>query len=260
MPNEQIINKRGKADKELERRVNRMRDSEIEKLLETGNPAERTAAAVVTGKRKFPGAVTMLCYALQRENALYSKIAICEALASMGEAALVSLIPLIGRIGNNRHQKLPEKGFYKVSYPLPRDIAARTIIRIGAPALPHLEEVLKSGDDSAVSEAVDAAGHISFYSNNAATLTTLLELYGRKKDNKIIIWKIIRSFMAFNTGGVNRILEEVIRSSPIPAFRWEAVRSRALNGCGFESVLAEFIMNDKSGEVKKIYNWFSSKM
>jgi HEAT repeat protein len=260
MPNEQIINKRGKADKEQENRVNRMRDSEIEKLLETGNPAERTAAAVVTGKRKFPGAVAILCGALQRENALYSKIAICEALASMGEAALTGLIPLIGKIGNNRHEKLPEKGFYKLSYPLPRDIAARTIIRIGEPALPYLDAALKSADDSAVSEAVDAAGHISFYANNAAMQTTLLELYGRKKDNEVLIWKILRSFMAFNTARVNRILEETIRSSPVPAFRWEAVRSRALNGLGFESALAEFILNDKNGEVKKIYNWFSSKM
>jgi hypothetical protein len=76
---------------------------------------------------------------------LYTKIAICEAIEAYGVSSLPYLVPLLGKIGNNQHKKA---GFYdldKKSYPLPRDIAARIIIRIGEPALPLLEDILLNG-------------------------------------------------------------------------------------------------------------------
>jgi hypothetical protein len=74
--------------------------------------------------------VTELCRQLAVEKKLYTKIALCESLAARAELSIEPLIELLGRIGKNQETKIPERGFYKVSYPLPRDIAARIICRL----------------------------------------------------------------------------------------------------------------------------------
>ena len=37
------------------------------------------------------------------------------------------MVEYLGQIGNNQHKVLPTNGFNKKSYPLPRDIIARTL-------------------------------------------------------------------------------------------------------------------------------------
>ena len=71
--------------------------------------------------------VDKLCHQLAIEKKLYTKIALCETLAECAELSIEPLIGLLGRIGKNQETQIPEIGFYKVSYPLQRDIAARTI-------------------------------------------------------------------------------------------------------------------------------------
>jgi hypothetical protein len=82
---------------------------------------------------------------LENEKKLYTKIALSEAIAEYGVLSLKYLIPLLGKIGKNQHKKVALVDINKKSYLLPRDIAARIIIRIGKPALPFLEEILVSG-------------------------------------------------------------------------------------------------------------------
>ena len=81
------------------------------------------------------------------EKKLYPKIALCETLAVCAELSIEPLIGLLGQIGNNQERKIPETGFYKVSYPLPRDIAARTICRLGIIAILPLENFIKFSKD-----------------------------------------------------------------------------------------------------------------
>lgn len=248
--------KRGLTTVEYDNQFVELKDSDLFSLLKDSNPMKRTAAANIICRRKTADAVAPLCEALKTEKVLYSKIGICNALAAIGQPALPSLVLLLGAIGENRHRGLPEKGFYKVSYPLPRDIAARTIIRIGVPALKYLKQVFTGGEKDKILEAVDAAGHISFYSKDDSVKNDLIELYHKYSNDKMIIWKVLRSFQAFNTVEVNLILRDVIINSSIPAYRWEAARSLALNGSKIDDELKKYLLNSEDGELKQIAKVF----
>jgi len=97
---------------------------------------------------------------LEKEKKLYTKIEICNSLVSYGKESVPELVKRLGKIVDSQHKHIPEAEFRKNSYSLPRDIAARTIIRIGRDALPLLTETLKSKDISTISEAIDKAGEI----------------------------------------------------------------------------------------------------
>src|SRR3989339_1201627 len=161
---------RGFVDDEFVKSFANKNIKELITLLQSNVPQERTAAAKILGAKKEKSAIKHLCLALEKEKSLYSKISISNALSNIGEAAIPSLIKLLGKIGNNQHKAPPAKPFRKKSYPLPRDIAARTIIRIGETALPYLEECLIVGSEAQISEAIDAIGHIAFYSKNSRAL------------------------------------------------------------------------------------------
>jgi hypothetical protein len=98
-------------------------------------PVERSCAAIHLRKYQSPTVVDRLCHQLAIEKKLYTEIALCETLAECAELSIEPLVGLLGRIGKNQETKIPETGFYKVSYPLPRDIAARTICRLGIVAI-----------------------------------------------------------------------------------------------------------------------------
>jgi hypothetical protein len=197
------------------------------KLLQSNCPAERTAAASMLGKNRVKAAIIPLCQALQREKRLYTKIAISEALAAIGNTALPSLIELLGKLGKNQHTKVPQTLFKKKSYPLPRDLAARTIIKIGSVALPLLETTLRTGEKTQVSEAIDAIGYIAFYTKNLHSLPALQECLKKYRSDKLINWKIIRAFQAFPTDTVIEYLKSVLKNPQQKEFQMEATRSLA---------------------------------
>ncbi len=220
-----VLTKRGFVDDEFIAKFSSKTSQELIALLASDLPQARTSAAKLLGDKKAEKAVEPLCKALSKEDKIYSKIAISEALASIGEPSVPSLIKLLGRIGNNQYKKLPSKLFAKKNYPLPRDIVARTIIRIGESALPYLEEVLKNGHMSQVSEALDAIGYIAFYTKNLRSLNALQKCLDKYKSNDLVVWKIVRAFESFPTDEVVRYLEGVKRESPANALRQKAGRS-----------------------------------
>jgi hypothetical protein len=170
--------------------------------------------------------IPVLCENLKNEKKLYTKIAICESLSSFGEDSIKYLIPMLGTVGKNRHKEVPEKLFGKVNYPLPRDIAARVLIRIGVPALPYLEEVLENGNDYQKPEAVDAIGFISFYEKNESSLYALISLYKKCKDkDELLEWKIIRALESFKSAESIDILKDVSENHENKIIRLEAGRS-----------------------------------
>ncbi len=242
---------RGEAQSEFIGQYSSLPDDKLAALLASFNPQERTAAAKILGERRCISAVIPLCETLKKEKALYTKIAITETLASIGEPAMPELVKLLGEVGNNQHKALPDLGFYKISYPLPHDIAARTIMRIGAPALKYLKFVIESGERRALLEAIDAAGHISFYFNDKSLEEVLIKTYHKFSDDNLIKWKLIRAFESFQSERVNKILTETILNNASPQLRWEAIRSLALNKGTMSEKLKQRILSDPDPEVRK---------
>jgi len=219
------LESRGLTTPEFDSQFSNLSADKLILQLKNISAQERTSAAKLLGRKIEKKAIPFLCEALRSEKKLYTKIAITESLAEMGTDSLQELIKLLGHVGNNQHRKLPEKPFNKKSYPLPRDIAARTIIKIGPRALPFLKDTLKNCTEKQISEAIDATGHISFYSNNRLCLVDLLNCYERFSKNDLIQWKILRSLSAFPCKQVRLLLESVISNSDIDAQVWEAQRS-----------------------------------
>jgi HEAT repeat protein len=217
--------RRGQVPDQLDERFQALTNAELIDLLTDANPGNRTAAARLLGERNVVDAVPFLCSQFQKESALYTRMAISEALAVIGEPSLPGLTALLGKIGQNQHEILPVRGFYKKSYPLPRDLAARTIIRIGQPALPFLEKVVSTGDRDSLLEAVDAIGHIAFYTKDIRSESVLLTAFDRYRSDTIVCWKIVRAFQSFPTDRVSLLLGGIICRDERPELRWEAVRS-----------------------------------
>lgn len=230
--------------------------SELISLLEDPSAAVRSAAARLLGYRRESLAIAGLCDHLKKETALYSRLEICTALNRIGEPALPALISLLGQIGQNQHNSLPEKGFRKRSYPLPRDLAARVIIRMGSPALPMLEEVVREGDPRRVREAVDAIGHISYIEKTMRSEAVLIAAYQSAQGDPVLQWKLIRAFQSFPSEKTRLILISTILQDSRPPLRWEAVRSLGLMTRDIPSDVLKHARNDPDGEVRSLARLF----
>ena len=203
-------------------------DSELISLLISNDPKERTSSAKILGQRRSQKAIVALCKQLKNEKSLYSKIAISEALGNVGKPAVKELIKYLGTIGNNQHKTLPKKKFNKKSYPLPRDIVARTICKIGKGALADLNNILENGTKKQTSEAIDAVGSISFYCEDKSSFKSLERSLQEYKRDEIIQWKIIRALSAFPNKRSEMILSNILKTSKKPELKWEAERSLKL--------------------------------
>jgi len=167
-------------------------DEKIE-LLQNEIPTDRTLGARLLVNSKSDKIIGCLINALTVEKKLYCKIEICNSLVSCGQPSIKPLITILGQVGTNQYKKVPEKEFKKDSYPLPRDIAARTLVRFGPTALNELENVLNSRDEKQLSESIDAVGFICFYDYNHDIYTKLADCYSKNDQNNLIRWKIIRA-------------------------------------------------------------------
>jgi hypothetical protein len=166
-------------------------------LLKSRLPFERTIGARLLQRTGNKSSVKHLVAALADEKMLYTKIEICNSLVSFGKDSILPLIGLLGKIGNNQYREIPAKTFNKNNYPLPRDIAARTLGRIGQTALTELIKCLNSDDMSTLSEAIDAIGFISFYNDQKIAYYSLRECISRIHINDLIRCKIYRAMSAF---------------------------------------------------------------
>ncbi len=194
----QQLEERGYLEKDYQ--INKYNLSELVDLLKSNVATERTLAARLLNSYKNDESTTpLLIAALTKEKSLYTKIEICDTLIAIGINSVLPLIALLGTIGGNQHKSVPDRGFGKDNYPLPRDIAARTLARIGADALPYLvKELSECSDLSLLSELVDAIGFICFYSKTTSVFNQLQECYFKNSNCDLIKWKIIRSFSAFS--------------------------------------------------------------
>jgi HEAT repeat protein len=217
---------RGRIPKNYEAKFVNKPFIELLTLLHSQSAAERSSATRLLGRVDNQECIDNLCFALKEEKKLYTKIEICNALAGLGEPALPNLICLLGQIGNNQHKKVPSKNFKKSSYPLPRDIVARILIRMGSKSLPYLIKVLDSEDSTKISEAIDAIGFISFYEKDGRCFQNLLRCYENNKSNDLITWKIARAMSAFPSS--YEFLNQLYQSTTNPGIRLEIKRSLQL--------------------------------
>ena len=168
-------------------------------LLSDNNPATRTAAAKRLEHHKSDEVINAICDALPREDRLYTRLAICETLVAFGKDSVPRLASLLGKIGDNRLESVPDKIFRKKSYPLPRDLAARTISRIGRDALPVLADILDNGDSTAACEAIDATGFICFADADNRMLSHITDFARRNRHNDVVRWKIAIALRSFRS-------------------------------------------------------------
>ena len=175
----------------------------------------RTFAARSMAAENTPQHLDALCERLTIEKKLYTKIEICNALTHFGEAAFARLLPLLGKIGSNQHTEMANVDLGKKSYPLPRDIVARILIRMGPQVLPYLEAGFHEMCAQALSEALDVIGHISASSGDTTMEGVLFDRY-TSENSALIRWKLIRAFQAFPTPRIINALTEIIENPEAP--------------------------------------------
>ncbi|OAB26242.1 hypothetical protein [Paenibacillus macquariensis] len=174
----------------------------IEQLITSNSPVERTAGYLLAREKGAKVSISLLIECLKTESALYSKIALCDTLSLLKEA-VPFLIDNMGQIGNNQHFKIPNKVFEKKSYPLPRDICSRTLIRMQSDVvLPIVFKQLETLQKRIISESIDVIGYLSFYNPNNHYYTEVKNMTSSFLSEDIIRYKyaiMLRSFILEET-------------------------------------------------------------
>jgi hypothetical protein len=188
-------------------------ENELLKLLQGKEAYKRTIAIRLLSKYNKEEYIKIFCETLTKENKLYTKIELCNALEKYNEKAIPYLIPLLGTIGKNQHNKIEIIDINKKSYPLPRDIVGRILIRIGPKVFPELKKIIMENKNiNQIMETIDVIGHITWnYKSNIG--------------NEFIEWKIIRAFQSFNSIEMKTILEIIIKTHKNKIIIEEAKRS-----------------------------------
>lgn len=211
------LRQRGKASKEDLYRYQGCSMDELIVVLQSGEPHFRSAAAANLAKY-VNQAAPMLLSCLEHEKTLYTRLAICEALEQGNSDTAKKMTSYLGRIGKNQHNKLPNKVSVKKSFPLPRDLIARTLGRMDASILPVMLEVLSSGTKEQVYEVIDAIGYLIFYHQELATLQNcqnILKIIERYGEDEIILWKTLICLSAFSDIEAERFLENHTNQSTL---------------------------------------------
>lgn len=231
--------RRGKiSDEDLKPFIN-LSSKKLIQMLKDKEAQKRTIAAKLLGFKNDLNVIGPLIEQFNIEKALYARIAISESLVKYKENSVPFLIDLLGKIGKNQEKELPKQYFNKKSFPLPRDLAGRTLVKIGKIATPYLIEVLndeKIYDDLAKEQAIDTIGAIAHKYNDHRAVNSLISLEERHENNNMIQWKIIRALSGFkNNETALKIATDILNkyypikkdtcSENTVEIQWEAIRS-----------------------------------
>ena len=168
---------------------------------------------------------------LSKEKSLYTKIAICETLQNGNIDSAKEMINYIGKIGDNQYKKLPEKVSLKKTYPMPRDIIARTLSKMNIDIFPILIDILEGDDLIKIYEVIDAVGFMVFHNkdlSNDKNLNYIINLIKKYKDNKLVLWKCITCLSAFNLEKSKDTLNSFVNNDNKDIFSLEAKRSLSI--------------------------------
>lgn len=171
--------------------------NELSNLLFSENAGERTIAA-----KLIPLTCEISDILLSRlkiESALYTRLALTEKLESGEQTTALRMIDFLAAIGNNQH-RTPIAPSKKKSFPLPRDLIARSLGRMNPEIFPTLLEAAEQLPSSQLSELIDAIGYMAFYHPALATVENYQRLLQIKKvhsNEPLIQWKFLICFSAF---------------------------------------------------------------
>lgn len=220
------LRQRGFAPEGEELKYTESGEQVVMKLLSDRDAYKRTIGIRLISKNKKEKYLPLLCKMLEKENKLYTKIALCECLEEYGETAIPYLIPLLGTIGDNQHKEIKIADLDKKSYPLPRDIAARVLIRIGPGVFPGLRKILKDNKNrDRISEAIDVIGHVTWNFHDCSMEDVLVDFYYKNIQDEFLVWKLIRSFQSFHSKQIKDILEDTVKNHGHEVIVKEAKRS-----------------------------------
>lgn len=183
---------------------------ELLRLLNSENPQERSIAA-----RLLPlteEITVKLLEAAAKEKKLYCRLEIMRKLETGTSETAKQMLPYLSKIGNNQHRLPLKQPSAKKSFPLPRDLIARSLGNMSPEILPTLFEQLSCLKSSQTSELLDAIGLLVFYHPNEASdeyFNQLLALWDKHADSPLLQWKLVICFSAFPQS--KALLEEIMR-------------------------------------------------
>lgn len=206
---------RGKATREDILKYSRLSNCELLENLSSDDAVVRTSSVHLLSKR-FPihekQFVNILLKQLKNENALYTRLEICEVLKDGNAMTAKMMFPYLCKIKSKQYKKVPEKGSSKISYPLPRDIIARTLGKMNPYIIKDMLALLDIRDKSKVSELLDAIGYMIFYNPELATYPNFKKIsnfiYNNKK-SELLLWKSITCLSAFPIPESIELLKEL---------------------------------------------------
>lgn len=193
-------------------------------ILTTGTPSQKSAACERL-HAKDQNVMDALLKCLCQEQHLYTKIAICECLEKGDQKTARCMCEYLGKIGKNQHKTLPKHVSKKKSYPLPRDIIARSLGKMDPSVFPVLLAELDQDHQNRNRELIDAIGFMAFYHQELVNETTAQRLITLLKQttDEVLIWKILLCFSAFPLPSIIEILRSYMQTDGLLAD--EAMRS-----------------------------------
>lgn len=198
------------------------------KLLERGEAVERTAAARLLAASPSMESTAALVHCLSTENSLYPRIEISRSLQQHGMKAFPLLVDLLGKIGTNHEMLLPKKGFEKISYPLPRDIAARCLCSFGAGVLPDLFSFLECTEPFKAEQTLDLIGHIAYTEGVDLPAEPIIAVWKRYRRDLLLL-KVLRALSQSREAQASGFLVQNL-AYPEEGIVFEALRSLILSG------------------------------
>lgn len=197
------LEKRGYIDLNILEEYQKSNTSELYELLNSNNAQDRSAAIHLLSLQidlNEDNFTTNLLELLSKEKALYTRLEITKILEKANQETCQKMINYLGAIGNNQYKKLPNSVSKKISYPLPRDIIARTLAKTDIDNITTLFKVFDTNDLTKISEVIDAIGFMIFYNPTLDTeynLNIILKEITNYKQNELILWKLIICLSAF---------------------------------------------------------------
>lgn len=224
------LRSRGKITSEDLQQYSNHTKIELLEMLKSKEAYKRTIAVKILSEKYdlTDDLIHLFLHTLKQEKKLYTKIELCDALSKGDVQSAKIMVEYLGKIGNNKHTELPTNDFNKKSYPLPRDIIARTLAHMKEDILPVLMDVLKTNNIPEIREVIDAIGFICFYNKihfNTQIVDELILCLNENYNDDIIRWKLVRAFESFNDINLIHILMEIKQNDSQLVIRNEAKRS-----------------------------------
>jgi len=197
------LRKRGQFEQGDINRLLPLNNNELIALVNSKLPVERSVAIRLLSQRgniRNTDFATLLLQRLTIEKCLYTKLEICNALEKGNAETATQMVNYLKCIGKNQYLRLPDKVSLKTSYPLPRDIIARSLGKMNTSILPVLIDVLYSGDINRIPEVLDGLGFMVFYHQDLVTpqlLRHIIKTMVTYSDEEVIIWKCVICLSAF---------------------------------------------------------------